>query len=470
MADDAAIPEDAPEADAPELDEAPTKPLTNADLEALITGYQSAGAGRDTAFADLVAACLPFVATESQAFFRGRPELAADAVQEFFSNDASFRKSVDSYTPGVASPRTWILNHFRKRSLKLKKKAASDPTALPGDEAFAGVDSADGLYAPEITCVSLRYEQRVLAVLARQIIVEEIQSLRSEKHRRFMELVYIYDHRLTHAEVASIFEMPLGTVDTGIARAQAALGRAIQKRFADTGLAKWAGSDLLSGIHRVDEDASALLPEGLPRTVCFALMSDRTIEEIAAENGVTERAVKDALTEAAAAIIRIQITRAARTKTTRTRTWLDELLSIDGPTMLRLVAEGPTRPQPADMAFRVLQSLARGLPAPGLRPRLETWAGNQPDGFGALAGLLDLDATDLARFLSARIALPESAADRVAGALGIPVEEVRVLDGGDQLASAHAGMRSSSFSAPSPGPGHNHGRPLADLYLRHPAP
>jgi RNA polymerase sigma-70 factor, ECF subfamily len=130
----------------------------------------------------------------------GNPEDAADAAQDAFirawTGLPEFR--------GESQFRTWlyriVINLCINRSPRLRK----DLDALTHDE-FAELPSPETVVA--------RVEQRELRV----IVHRELERL-PKRYRLLISLRY--QHDLTYEEIASLLDLPLGTVKTGLFRAK----------------------------------------------------------------------------------------------------------------------------------------------------------------------------------------------------------------------------------------------------------
>lgn len=130
----------------------------------------------------------------------GNPEDAADAAQDAFVRAwlglAAFR--------GESRFRTWlyriVVNLCINRSPRLRK----DLDALTHEE-FAELPSQE--------TVAGRVEQRELNMMVHR----EVERL-PEQYRLLISLRY--QHELTYEEIASLLDLPLGTVKTGLFRAK----------------------------------------------------------------------------------------------------------------------------------------------------------------------------------------------------------------------------------------------------------
>lgn len=134
-----------------------------------------------------------------KSFLQGRgagPEIAEEAVQEVLLN--VWRKA-GQFDPGKASASTWIFAIARNASIDLLRKA-NRPTLDPNDPALVPDPPMSVTESVSAGQNAARIRARVAALPAEQ---QEVLRL------AFFE-------ELTHAEIATRLEIPLGTVKSRI--------------------------------------------------------------------------------------------------------------------------------------------------------------------------------------------------------------------------------------------------------------
>jgi RNA polymerase sigma-70 factor, ECF subfamily len=146
----------------------------------------------------------------------GTRAMAEDVVQDAF---LSLWRRLDHYDPARGEVRSWLLRIVHNGAIdKLRRNRVHDGQRS-SDE---GIE--DRLEAPERT--DLDVEQRERA----QQVRRALEALPSEQ-RRVIELAYF--DGLTHTQIASMLDMPVGTVKgrmrLGLTKLQAQLGPALEK-------------------------------------------------------------------------------------------------------------------------------------------------------------------------------------------------------------------------------------------------
>jgi len=162
--------------------------------------------------ADAVRECLalhgPLVWSMARRWLRD-PAQAEDLVQEVF---IQVWRSAASYDPTVASERTWIATITRRRMIDQRRKQAAAPVTEELELAAGGGTAEDALLESAI----LR-EEATVARLA-------MQQLKPDQRRLLVLSVF---EGLSHGEISTRTNLPLGTVKThlraGLARLRSLL-------------------------------------------------------------------------------------------------------------------------------------------------------------------------------------------------------------------------------------------------------
>ena len=131
-------------------------------------------------------------------------ELAEDVLQEAFLN---IWRSAPDYSPTLSPPMAWMGLIVRSRALDLLRRRAAERTHLTQeiDETLAATLAGEGL-TPLDTAQASEQAWALNQCLGR------LES----KQREVVTLAYMRD--LSHSELASQLQLPLGTVKTWIRR------------------------------------------------------------------------------------------------------------------------------------------------------------------------------------------------------------------------------------------------------------
>jgi RNA polymerase sigma-70 factor (ECF subfamily) len=146
----------------------------------------------------------------------GTRAMAEDVVQDAF---LSLWRRLDRYDPARGEVRSWLLRIVHNGAIDKLRRSRLQDGHRSCDE---GIE--DRLEAPERT--ELEVEQREQA----QEVRRALEALPSEQ-RRVIELAYFDD--LTHTQIASMLDMPVGTVKgrmrLGLTKLQAQLRPGLEK-------------------------------------------------------------------------------------------------------------------------------------------------------------------------------------------------------------------------------------------------
>lgn len=133
-----------------------------------------------------------------QALVRGRvrdPGIAEDLVQEIF---IQVWRNAHRYDPAIASESTWIATIARRRLIDRVRRTTAEPQPVPLEFDFERETGDDPAQAAE-TGDEARFTARTLNKL-------------EPGQRRLLALALVQG--LTHAQIATVTGLPLGTVKT----------------------------------------------------------------------------------------------------------------------------------------------------------------------------------------------------------------------------------------------------------------
>lgn len=132
----------------------------------------------------------------------GRRDLAEEAVQDTF---VAVWKTAGAFDPAIGSARAWITTILRRRAI---------------DRLRASPWLQREMVLPDV-------EERTAKDDACSLAVRQCMAGLPEPERRALTLVYLYG--LTHAELSTFLEMPLGTVKSQVRRGLQAMRRCLEQ-------------------------------------------------------------------------------------------------------------------------------------------------------------------------------------------------------------------------------------------------